>query len=259
MPAANYTTEFYEANWRGSLRSAEEVIPVVLEFIQPQRVVELGCGVGAWLSVLKRHGAAEVIGVDGDYVNREKMFIPAEEFIVHNLEKPFRIGRSFDLAISLEVAEHLPQSSADAFVRSLTTLAPVVLFSAAIPFQGGTHHVNEQWPDFWADIFRAQGFETIDCLRRRLWENERVEWWYAQNVLIYARNDFLAENAALHEAFERTCLSQLRLVHPKKYLAAVDPAFLGFRHLLPTARTVTLNALRRRARRSVSFLRDRVG
>lgn len=253
-----YTREFYENNWEGSLRSAQEVIPIVLEFIQPKSVVELGCGVGGWLSVLKSYGVEDVLGVDGDYVDSKGLLIPKDKFLACDLEKPFRIGRSFDLAISLEVAEHLPQSCAEMFVESLTKLAPVVLFSAAIPFQRGTHHVNEQWPDFWANIFRTQGFVTIDCLRRRVWQNERVEWWYAQNMLIYAQRDFLAKNTALNEALESTYLSQLRLIHPVKYLASVDPERMGFRHTFPTAKTVALNAVKRRARAWLGLSRSRV-
>ncbi|MGH9343269.1 MAG: methyltransferase domain-containing protein, partial [Terriglobia bacterium] len=184
MPKTEYTKEFYEHNWEGSLKSAQEVIPIVLEFVQPKRVVELGCGIAPWLSVLKSCGVEDVLGVDGDYVDRKELLIPADRFLAFNLEQPFQTERDFDLAISLEVAEHLPRSCAEPFVESLTKLAPVVLFSAAIPFQGGTHHVNEQWPDFWADIFRTHDYVTIDCLRKRIWQNENVEWWYAQNILI---------------------------------------------------------------------------
>jgi hypothetical protein len=62
--------------------------------------------------------------------------------------------RTFDLAICLEVAEHLPPEAAEGFIDSLTRLAPVVLFSAAITFQVGNQHLNGQWPDYWATLFR---------------------------------------------------------------------------------------------------------
>ena len=63
-----------------------------------------------------------------------------------DLAQPLQIDRRFDLALSLEVAEHLPPECGSEFVQTLTDLSSVILFSAAIPFQGGTDHLNEQWP-----------------------------------------------------------------------------------------------------------------
>ncbi|HEV2500457.1 MAG TPA: methyltransferase domain-containing protein [Terriglobia bacterium] len=254
MPAIKYTKEFYQNNWEGSLRSAQEIIPIVLELVQPRRVVELGCGVGAWLSVLKSYGVEYVLGVDGDYVNREQLLIPKEQFIPFDLEKPFRIEKDFDLAIALEVAEHLPRNCSEIFVSSLVQLAPVVLFSAAVPFQGGTHHINEQWPDFWANIFSEHNFVPIDCIRKRVWQNERVEWWYAQNTLIYAKRELVEENVAFTKAFKGTCISQLRVIHPLRYLAAVDPERIPLRRILPFVQKVVLSSLKRRAKGSFNLL-----
>jgi hypothetical protein len=129
----------------------------------------------------------DIFGIDGFYVRRELLEIPPEKFVAHDLQEPFRLDRIFDLVVSLEVAEHLPKESAAGFVESLTRLAPVVLFSAAIPFQGGEGHLNEQWPEYWARLFEARGYAPVDCLRRRVWQSPNVSWYYAQNVLIYVR------------------------------------------------------------------------
>ena len=104
-----------------------------------------------------------------------------------DLAQPLQIDRRFDLALSLEVAEHLPPECGSEFVQTLTDLSSVILFSAAIPFQGGTDHLNEQWPEYWADRFDARGYVPIDCIRRRIWRNEDVEWWYAQNLMFFVR------------------------------------------------------------------------
>jgi hypothetical protein len=94
----------------------------------------------------------------------------------------------------------------------------VVLFSAAIPFQGGTNHLNEQWPDYWANYFKNNGYEAIDCVRKKVWQDDQVDWWYAQNILMFSQTDYLASNPLLKEEFENTHSSQLSMVHPKKYL-----------------------------------------
>ncbi len=218
-----YTKDFFADLRAGSMRSAEEIVPLILEVVPARSVVDVGCGEGAWLAAFTKNGVLDVLGVDGDYVDRDTLQISRERFQTADLSKPLEIGRTFDLAVSLEVAEHLPPECAASFVESLTRLAPVVLFSAAIPFQGGTQHLNEQWPDKWAELFRKHGYLMVDCIRKRVWQNNAVEWWYAQNALIFARSSHLENNALLRAEFEKTNPGQIRLVHPRNYLDTFQP------------------------------------
>jgi SAM-dependent methyltransferase len=219
----SYTKDFFTEIRAGSMRSAEEIVPLILELVPTCSVVDVGCGEGAWLAVFTKNGVLDVLGVDGDYVDRDTLQIPRERFQTADLSKPLEIGRTFDLAVSLEVAEHLPPECAASFIESLTRLAPVVLFSAAIPFQGGNHHVNEQWPDKWAGLFQEHGYRVVDCIRKRVWQNDAVEYWYAQNALLFVRSDVLEGNKSLAFEFERTNPDQLCLVHPRKYLELASP------------------------------------
>lgn len=220
----SYTEEFYEYVREGSKESAKEIIPIIFEFIQPKSVIDVGCGVGTWLSVFQAHGVEDVWGIDGDYVDKNAIEIPKERFLTFDLKSPFRFNRQFDLVVSLEVGEHLPNECAETFVDSLTKLAPVILFSAAIPFQGGTQHVNEQWQDYWVKHFQNKGYVAIDCIRNRVWENERVEFWYAQNMLVFAKREYLELEGAylLKQQFESTNIFQRSIVHPSKYLEVVE-------------------------------------
>jgi SAM-dependent methyltransferase len=213
-----YTETFYNTLKEGSHRSAKTVVSLILALVKPQSVVDVGCGLGTWLSVFKQFGVEDVLGIDGEHVDRSMLEIPGEQFLALDLSRPIKIDRQFDLVVSLEVAEHLPEECAKTFIQCLTKLAPIVLFSAAIPFQGGTGHLNEQWPDYWANHFRENGYQAIDCIRKQVWQDDQVDWWYAQNILIFARKDYLADNSLLKEEFENTHLSQLSVVHPRKYL-----------------------------------------
>ncbi len=197
---SSYPPEYFKGLDAGSLRSAEVIVPLVIDLVRPRSVVDVGCGTGAWLSVFISEGVSDVVGVDGDYVGPELLRIPEDRFLTHDLERALSLGRTFDLVTSLEVAEHLSAEAAERFVDSLVSLGPVILFSAATPGQGGHHHVNEQPPSYWADLFGARGYQAIDCLRARIWDNPAVDWWYAQNCLLYVeRTHALADRRLARE------------------------------------------------------------
>ena len=211
-----YTPKYYDSLEERSRPSAEQIAPLVVDLIHPASVIDVGCGSGVWLSVFAGHGVTDVWGMDGAWVEPESLRIPPDKFRSVDLTAPFRMDRQFDLVVSLEVAEHLPGECAATFVKSLTALAPVVLFSAAIPFQGGEHHVNEQWPDYWVKRFEDNGYVAIDWIRPRVWQKKEVAWYYAQNMLMYARREYVAAHETLKLLAEQTRHSQLALVHPRK-------------------------------------------
>jgi hypothetical protein len=187
-----YDREFQKLNRAGSLRSANVVVPLIMEMVSPGSVVDVGCSVGAWLSSFAAAGVRDVLGLEGTPPDPELAEIEPSLIQVRDLSQPFQVDRKFDLALSLEVAEHLPEESAAGFIESLTRLAPVILFSAAVPGQTGVGHVNEQWPTYWASHFSRWGYQVFDCLRDRIWRDLRVEWWYRQNLLLFVREDVRA-------------------------------------------------------------------
>lgn len=209
----------YETQREVSLRSAEETSPHVLHFVSPRSIVDVGCGVGAWLSVFaNRGGVDDILGIDGEEVPHELMLIPQDKFMVWDLRTPIDLQRRFDLVISLEVAEHLPEQQADAFVESLVSLGTTILFSAAIPYQGGPGHVNEQWPGYWARLFEKRNYVAIDGVRPKIWNNPNVSWWFRQNILLFVERETATANEAMNAAWRRTNTDQLSLVHPDKYV-----------------------------------------
>jgi SAM-dependent methyltransferase len=254
MSDEHYTKSFYEEIRNGSTRSAEVMVPLVLNLLPVHSVVDVGCGDGSWLGVFRNLGVEEILGIDGDYVDRDILRIPQDHFQAADLTKPLDLKRVFDLAISLEVAEHLPPESAEPFVASLCRLAPAVLFSAAIPIQGGNHHLNEQWPDKWATLFREHGYVAVDFIRKRVWQNKSVEWWYAQNMLLFAKEDLLENNVALKAEFDETNSAQLCLVHPRNYLELpIRPAALGVKAALRVFLVALRGAMGRRLRPLVGW------
>lgn len=213
-----YTSDYFQSYLEEVKKSAEAIVPIVMSLIRPESVVDVGCGTGIWLSRFKEHGVNQVLGIDGDYLDRNILELPNEEFRTVNLSHPFELERTFDLTVCLEVAEHLPPESAETFVHCLSKLSPVILFSAAIPFQGGVHHVNEQWPEYWVKYFTDLGFLVWDCVRAKIWKNTSVEYWYAQNILLFIQRDHLKRSPSLWKKWKNWREAPLSIIHPRHYL-----------------------------------------
>lgn len=185
-----YKAKFYGGQAEGSNLSAQSVLPVVFDLVGlPGSMLDVGCGVATWGGAARELGVDAYLGIDGDWVPREQLRVPLEQFRPTDLSQidHLQIGRRFDLAICLEVAEHLPESVAAKLVKFLTAHADRVLFGAAVPGQGGTHHVNERWQSYWAEIFGECGFDPFDSVRPRIAGNVQIEFWYRQNTILYAR------------------------------------------------------------------------
>ena len=203
------------ANWlNGSRESAAIAVPLVIDEIGPRSVVDVGCGLGAWIAVFSDHGATDVLGIDGPWVDQALLEVPAEAFQAADLSKPLEIGRRFDLAVCLEVAHLLEPSLAERLVLTLMSLSEVVVFSAAIPGQGGFGHLNEQWPRYWAELFAAYGYVATDPFRARLWEEPEVKWWFAQNMICFVDRPALNRLPSLGK-YVCASGSPLPLVHPQ--------------------------------------------
>ncbi|MES1929787.1 hypothetical protein SADO_11034 [Salinisphaera dokdonensis CL-ES53] len=209
-----YVQSFYDDRHRQTLYSAERVLEC-LDPILPdiKSAVDIGCGVGTWLSVLEARGVTKVQGYEGPWVDESLLQIPVECFEKRDLTQliPAPTER-FDLALSLEVAEHLPPESASTFVESLTNQADFIVFSAAIPHQGGRHHVNEQWLEYWLQLFEAHDYIGLDVVRRTLWDDERIQRWYRQNVILVAKRSRV-DSLTLPNSPD--ALRPLSLVHPR--------------------------------------------
>jgi len=211
-----YGEDFYDSSLQGMVESARHVLREVLPLVQPSSAVDVGCGEGAWLRVCTELGIDDVLGLDGPWVRPERLQIRATDFLSTDLSIPIQLDRTFDLAICLEVAEHLVAEHADTLVDSICTLAPAVLFSAAVPGQGGVHHVNEQWPDYWLSKFEARGYDCFDVVRPMIWSNALVEWWYCQNVFLLLKRDHPShqEMAKRNEQFAWP----RSLIHPRAWV-----------------------------------------
>lgn len=188
---SRYDNEFFATADQAAGASADGVVAPLARELHPNSVLDVGCARGVWLSYWQRHGAEEIVGLDGDYVDRSQLKIPVDAFQARDLAQPFWLGRQFDLVQSLEVAEHVPEAAADTFVDNLVNHGSMVLFSAAIPGQGGEHHINEQPWEYWRKKFAARGYEVFDFVRPLIHQNRSVAFCYRFNTFFYVHTSVM--------------------------------------------------------------------
>ena len=242
-----YDNSFFEAQVAGALESARVVAPLVYDFVHPRRVVDVGCGRGAWLRAFREIGVDFIQGLDGDYVSCDTLLIPPESFVSADLAELTKLPGNYDLALCLEVLEHLSAQSGGNIVAALTEAAPAVLFSAALPGQGGTGHVNEQWPEYWRRLFQARGYRMLDPLRPRIREDKRVACWYRQNLVLFGSKDWLESRPMLQPDADGTGDFDDDWVHAKLYRRVITEP--GVKELLGRLPSAMRRSIARRLKR----------
>ena len=170
--------------------SAGPMAESIVSDLAPRTVVDVGCGTGALLEQLRNRGC-DVFGLE--YSEAGLRYCRDRRLNVRkfNLERDvYDESNSFDVAISIEVAEHLPEKAADRYVDLLARLSATIVFTAAPPGQGGLDHVNEQAPSYWVSKFRNRGFkhdaELSDRWREK-WRETGVAEMYCKNLMIFRR------------------------------------------------------------------------
>jgi SAM-dependent methyltransferase len=187
-----YGEVFYDYIDRGAHSSARRILPVLLDELPIRSVLDVGCGRGAWLAEWMLAGVNDVFGVDGGHVDPRRLEIPKERFRALDVGRPFDLERRFDVVQCLEVGEHLPAADARTLVENLVRHGAIILYSAAVPGQGGESHVNERPPSFWRSLFRSSGYSPFDCVRPAVAGLRSVEPWYRYNTILYVREDLQA-------------------------------------------------------------------
>ncbi|GAB4128582.1 MAG: hypothetical protein OHK0045_02990 [Raineya sp.] len=235
-----YDTETYNT------QSAELILPIVFSLIGvPTNVLDVGCGNGSWLKVLEKYGVSYQ-GIDGSHVSEKNFLADYACFRAEDLSRPFHLHKKYDLVLSLEVAEHLPLEAADVFIENLVKHGDTILFSAAVPFQGGFMHLNEQYPSYWVEKFAKHHYAFYDLIRPKIWYNQKIQVWYRQNIFLVGNaSSLLAQKFSPDELIYDKIHPELFEAKAKQALRAeqMERGELGIRLALQSLKQAILKKL----------------
>lgn len=213
-----YHPHYHDEKATPARRAAERVLPIVFAVLDVRSIVDVGCGPGSWLAVARKLGVRTLTGVEGEWAiewfGEDRAASGDFELVLANLEDELRLPQTFDLAICIEVIEHLSPARGEAFVADLCRCAPHVLFGAAIPGQRGPNHLNTRWPSYWAACFAAHGYQPLDVIRPRVWGDDEILAHYRQNPIVFVRDDAYDTAARRARALAPPPLAALDQVHP---------------------------------------------
>lgn len=225
-----YDQRFFDGIREGIKRSAKSLVPLLVSELSPaidvKSVIDVGAGEGLWMREFDAWDF-RVLGMDGWAPTKNQrpkapidriitasadVTIPRLPIVQVDLEKPIGVGQTFGLVLCLEVAEHLTPERGPSFIADLCKLSDLIVFSAAIPGQRGVNHLNEQWPAYWVNEFLKNGFYVSGTLRWMIWEDEKIEPWYRQNLLIATKHP-----ERLPNLFDTPLCYPWPVVHPSKW------------------------------------------
>ncbi len=202
-----------------TLAGPKAAFPRIFSDGMPGSILDVGCGAATWLRAAQENGVTDILGIDGEENIIDELFIDQKYFRKWDLSSPVSLERKFDVALCLEVAEHLEEKYAHVLIQTLVTHADRVVFSAACPGQPGQHHVNCQWPAYWQKLFNAAGFACEDSLRWIIWDASVIEPWYRQNMFLARRSPESGKEPRIHPVIHPEILPNLSSAFTKQTFA----------------------------------------
>lgn len=205
-----YNSQYYKKHLSGSYLSAKEILKYLINNLPISSIIDFGCGAGTWCLAAKELGIKIITGIDLHSYDSSYMLLPQNSYLKYDLRHALNLNQKYDLVISVEVAEHIDNSYSNIFIENLCRHGDLILFSAAMPFQGGTEHINEQPCSYWMNIFKIHNYLPLDCIRPHFWNTPEVEIWYKNNCILYIKKEIY------HRIIEMIALDSfpIDIVHP---------------------------------------------
>ncbi|MFA6171199.1 MAG: methyltransferase domain-containing protein [Patescibacteria group bacterium] len=187
-----YDQRFFDRTLKLEESSAKAVVNILIKRFRPKSVIDIGCGIGIYLKEFEKKGIG-ISGYDGAPAAIKNSLV-GDKIKYHDLVKPLRLSRKFDLCLCVEVAEHLPETCENTLINSLVRLSDTLIYTAATPGQGDLliGHINERPHAYWKKKLKASGFtyktKLTGVVRKEMAEKKAV-WWVAKNLMVFQKNE----------------------------------------------------------------------
>lgn len=178
-----YSKDYYSIHDENSYKSATVILNQLSNYISPSSIIDWGCGSGTWCKAAIEIWNVSIIGIDQHDFDGYQMYISQSNYRKEDIRKEIWVNK-VELAICVEVIEHIDEYYEDAVIDNICSCSDTILFSGALPFQGGTGHINEKPYSYWVKKFRERGYNLDDRIRRDIWDNSDVEIWYRNNIML---------------------------------------------------------------------------
>jgi hypothetical protein len=205
MKLSKYTSNFYESVADRADVASEAIFSIFFRAIKVASIKDIGCGNGIWLRQTLEIGSVKNrIGYDLPSALESAAPFSNKDIVFNeiNLESKNYDFMSTDLALCLEVAEHVSSESAVRLIESICRSSKYVIFSAATPGQGGYNHINERSFNYWVSLFEANGFVGFDVFREKIQQDHRIPFFYRNNVFLFIElNVYKSTYTSLNDKF----------------------------------------------------------
>lgn len=185
------------------------IIEEILKHFHPKKVIDLWCWLGAFVKTFQDHWI-DAYWVNWPRVEKDKLVMNEDRLIIKNLEEFCDFKKWYDMAITIEVAEHIDAKYADNFIKTITSCADIIIFSAAIPWQWWFKHVNEQSPEYREEKFNKLWYRFYDVFRWKFWNNKDIAISHRQNMFLVMK-EWINLPSSLEEKSPRY------IIHPELF------------------------------------------
>lgn len=185
-----YNKEYYLHIDADASRSAPPIVDSVVSQFAPRTLIDVGCGSGALLAAFKAKGISTT-GLEYSSAGLKackERGLNVNQFDIES-DRPQNLGK-FDAVCCFEVAEHVDERFANKLVDLLVSFAPVVFFTAAVPGQGGSDHINEQPHEYWIEKFKKRDYQLLSDITnqwRLEWGSKDVAEFYYMNIMVFKK------------------------------------------------------------------------
>ncbi len=197
-----YHQSFYDSVSARAEKTAQITRELISSFLTPESLIDIGSGDGVW-TFTYLSGFSNLNATVVDLPETQFKFINNLSSRVHVIQQDFELGVNlpssiFDLAICVEVIEHLSPRAAQELISYICKHSKVVLFSGATKGQGGTHHINENTQSFWIESMVNRGMKAYDVVRPVLSGEKEVPSYYKNNIFLYVNESLLGASELLY-------------------------------------------------------------